>query len=325
MNPSQFPKSTTGEKSRASFARTLAEIMSPTHDLLRIDLEELSNLSRDQLAQVQAAWEEIPVERRQDLVQAMLELSEDRFDVTYNDIFRWLLQDADARVRSMAIEGLWEDANVRQITPLISLLRADPAAEVRAAAALSLGRFVLLGELEEIDQQAAGRVEDALRRAYNVDELDPAVRRRLLEALAYSSQDDLEELILEAYQSGDHDRRVSAVFAMGRNADKRWRQIVLTELSNPDIAIRFEAVRAAGELELKGAVPDLIALIGENDVELRDSAVWALGQIGGQQARRALRACAKSDDEGLREVALESLGELELFSDLDDLGTLYTL
>lgn len=324
MNPSQFPKSTTSEKRQASFTRALEEILSPDHDLVRIDLAALSNLSPAQLAQFQAVWQEISHERRQDLAAALLELSEDRFDITFNDIFRWMLEDHDARVRSLAIEGLWEDTNVRQITPLISLLRTDPAASVRAAAALSLGRFVLLGELEEIDVQAATRVEDALRRAYDTDEFDPTVRRRLLESLAYSGEDDIEEIILEAYQSDDPTLQVSAVFAMGRNASKRWRPFVMAELSSDDDAIRFEAVRASGELNLKSAVPDLIDLLGESDVELRDSAIWALGQIGGQQARRALRACAKSDDEDMREAALESLAELELFADLDDLGTLHT-
>lgn len=324
MNPSQFPKSATSEKRQASFTRVLEEILSPDHDLLRIDLAALSNLSQAQLAQFQAAWQEIPQQRRQDLAAALLELSEDRFDITFNDIFRWMLQDDDARVRSLAIEGLWEDNNVRQITPLISLLRTDPAAAVRAAAALSLGRFVLLGELEEIDVQAATRVEDALRRAYHDDEFDPTVRRRLLESLAYSGQDDVEEMILAAYRSDDPVMQVSAVFAMGRNANKRWHPLVLAELASADDAIRFEAVRAAGELGLKSAVPDLIDILGESDIELRDSALWALGQIGGQQARQALRACTKSDDEELREAALESLAELELFADLEDLGTLYS-
>ena len=323
MNPSQFPKSTTSEKRQASFTRVLEEIGAPTHDLLRIDLAALSDLSPAQLATFQAVWQEIPHERRQDLAAALLELSEDRFDITFNDIFRWMLHDEDARVRSLAIEGLWEDTNSRQITPLISLLRNDPVAEVRAAAALSLGRFVLLGELEEIDVQAAARVEAALRHAYRDDEYDPTVRRRLLESLAYSGEDDIEEYILEAYNGDNPDMQISAVFAMGRSANKRWRPIVLAELSSANDAIRFEAVRAAGELGLKGAVPDLIDLLGESDVELRDSAIWALGQIGGQQARRALRVCAKSEDEDLREAALESLAELDLFADLEDLETPY--
>ena len=145
-----------------------------------------------------------------------------------------------------------------------------------------------------------------------------------LKSLAYSGQDDVEEMILEAYKGDDPTMQVSAVFAMGRNANKRWHPFVLAELSSAEDTIRFEAVRASGELGIKSAVPDLIDLLGESDVELRDSAIWALGQIGGQQAQRALRACSKSDDEELREAALESLAELELFADLDDLGTLYS-
>ncbi len=324
MNSNQFPKVATSEKRAAGFTRALEQVLSPDYEVDRIDLAALSNLSQTQLAQLQAVWQDISLERQHDLVAALLEKSEDRFDLTFNDIFSWLLQDEDARLRSLAIEGLWEDDNVRQITPLIGLLRTDPAPAVRAAAALSLGRFVLLGELEEIASQAAARVENALRQAYTVDEYEVTVRRRALESLAYSGQDDIEAYIQEAYESDDHDMQVSAVFAMGRNANRRWRPLVLADLASSDDAIRFEAVRAAGELRLKSAVSELIAIAGENDVELRDSAIWSLGQIGGQQAQRALRAFTKSDDEDLREAAQEGLAELELFADLDDLGTLYS-
>ncbi|MEZ4771151.1 MAG: HEAT repeat domain-containing protein [Caldilineales bacterium] len=323
MPTSQFPKSTSSQKRQASFNRVLEAILSPDQDLARIDLGAMSNLSPAQLEQYQAVWQNLSLQRRQDLAAALVELSEDRFDIIFNDIFQWLLLDEDARVRSLAIEGLWEDEDVRQITPLLRLMQADPAPAVRAAAALSLGRFMLLGELEEIDPQAAKRVEDALRQAYVADEYDVAVRRRVLESLAYSGQEDVEEFILEAYESDDHDMQVSAVFAMGRNASRRWRKIVLAELSSADDAIRFEAVRAAGELAMKSAVPDLVAMVSDKDVELRDSAIWALGRIGGQQARRTLRALTKSEDEDVREAAQESLAELELFADLDDLGTLY--
>ena len=96
MNPSQFPKSTTSEKRQASFTRVLEEIHSPDHALVRIDLAALSNPSQAQLAQFQAAWQDISQQRRQDLAAALLELSEDRFDITFNDIFRWMLQDNDA-------------------------------------------------------------------------------------------------------------------------------------------------------------------------------------------------------------------------------------
>lgn len=324
MNTSQFPKVAFSEKRAAGFNRTLEQILSPDYEIDRIDLTALSNLSQAQLAQLQTVWQDIPLERQRDLGAALLERTEDRFDLAFNDIFNWLLQDEDARLRSLAIEGLWEDDNVRQITPLIGLLKTDPAPAVRAAAALSLGRFMLLGELEEIDSRAAARVESALRQAYTVDEDEVTVRRRVLESLAYSDQDDVETFIQEAYASDDHELQVSAVFAMGRNANRRWHPIVLANLANNDDAIRFEAVRAAGELRLKRALPDLIAIAGENDVELRDSAIWSLGQIGGQQAQRALRAFTKSDDEDLRETARESLAELELFADLDDLGTLYS-
>lgn len=323
MTISQLPRSRVAPNKQASFAAALEAIASPAVDIDRIDLTALSNLGRAEQDRFHEAWRGISPQRRRELVAALLELSEAHFDLAFNDLFRWLLEDDDPLVRARAIDGLWEDANIRQITPLLGLLHGDPAPEARAAAAISLGRFVLLGELGEIDEQAAWRVEEALRKAYDGREREPAVRRRILESLAYSGRDDVGTYILEAYQQDDRDMQISAVCAMGRNADTRWRPYVLAELSSADNALRFEAVRASGELGLDDAVTDLIDLLGEKDIELRDSAIWSLGQIGGQQALRALRACARSEDEDLREAAQEALAELDLFSDLDSLGTRY--
>lgn len=324
MSTNQFPKSRLSQKQESRLPQTLEALASPANDIARIDLEALSNLDTAGQERFRAVWQGLALERRQELATALLEVGEDRFDLTFADLFRLMLGDEDAQVRAKAVEGLWEDDNVRQIVPLLNMLQSDPSVDVRVAVAISLGRFVLLGELEEIDPRAAQRVENALRKAYTKDEHSLAVRRRILESLSYSGQDDVEGLILEAYRHGDRDLKISAVFAMGRNASQRWNKTVLAELSNPDAAIRYEAVRASGELALEKAVPALIGMLGESDVDLRDSAVWSLGQIGGQQAQRALKACARSEDEGLREAAQEALAELDLFADLEGFGSAFT-
>jgi HEAT repeat protein len=64
-------------------------------------------------------------------------------------------------------------------------------------------------------------------------------------------------------------------------------------------------------LELRRAVPALIALAKGSDREVQEMALWALGQIGGEKARRALLAFCQSEDEVLAEGAEEALSELE--------------
>jgi HEAT repeat protein len=194
---------------------------------------------------------------------------------------------------------------------------------VRAAAATSLGRFVLLAELEELDERHGRLIRGALLEAINSMEEELEVRRRAVESIAYLGEDCVRDIIAAAYEDRDPLMRVSAVFSMGRSADRHWAAAAQTELASPDPAMRYEAARACGELELKEAVPALIGLLLDPDREVQSSAVAALGQIGGRRARQALERCCRSGDEVLRLVAEDALAELELgehILDLMDLG-----
>ena len=150
------------------------------------------------------------------------------------------------RCGSWPIEGLWEDERVSLVRPLIALLVDDAAADVRAAAATSLGRFVLLGVLGEIAEEPARAAEEALRVAWYRAGEPVDVRRRVLESLAYTSMPGLHDLIGSAYYHENELMRQSAVFAMGRSADSRWSQAVLAELGSPEppCALRRLLLRA---------------------------------------------------------------------------------
>lgn len=308
------PRPASLSRREASLQQTLLVLQATDHPLAGVELDALSDLRRDQQEQFRLAWAGLSAERRRELVAALLEFAEDHVDASFGVIYRWLLDDSDPRIRTQAIEGLWEDEDVRLISPLIRRLERDADPDVRAAAALSLGRFLLLGEFDQIDAGAAQRVETALLTAYHAEDQDVWVQRRVLEALANSSHGELPDMILDAYEEHDDILRIGAVFAMGRSADPRWNRYVLQELGSSDSAILYEAARASGELEIEEAVPDLVRLLGDEDVEIRDAAVWALGRIGGPEARRALQACCASADEDLVEAAEEALSELEFMA-----------
>lgn len=290
----------------------LADESRPVHS---IDLTQLSDLGRNQVQAARTVWQGLNPARRCELMAAMVEQAETNIQVNFHAFLRACLTDPDARVRKLAIEGLWEDEKINLIQPLIALLAADEVADVRAAAAISLGRFVLLGVLGEIDDEPAQAAEDALWAAwYRAGELNE-VRRRALEGLAYTNAARLRELISSAYYDEDALMRQSALFSMGRSADPRWAKIVLAELSSPEPAMRFEAAIAAGEMELASATQPLIRRFDDPDSSVREAAVLALGKIGGTTARRALQALLSSQDERLAEAAEEALGELSFNSD----------
>ena len=270
-------------------------------------LYALSDLPRQHLPDLQEVWDVLSSERKQDVVRTMVELSESMIDVDFSLLHRSWLQDEDADVRRLAVEGLWETEDLWLVGSLMRLVGTDPAPAVRAAAATSLGRFVLRGEIGLLDAAVAGRVEQALLAAYFAPEEPLGVRRRALEALAYSGEAGIGDLIETAYYEGEEDLRLSALFAMGRSADRRWRSIVIDELDSVSPAMRYEAAVACGELELRDAVMPLARLVEDTDREVCTVAIEALGKIGGAEALEVLEACSLIEDEALLVAAKEAL------------------
>lgn len=283
-------------------------------------LYHFSNLTKSNLAALEAAWPEAPVERRRGVMHDLNELGEANPEVVFEDAFRLGLEDEDAEVRATAVNSLWESEDEHLIAPFIEFLQHDPDPAVRAAAASALGRFVYLGEIEELPAPQFHRIAEVLLAVVQGnDELD--VRRRALEAVAYSGRAEIAPLISTAYASPETKWRVSAIFAMGRTADDQWDAQVQSELHNTLPEIRFEAARAAGELELPDAVPELALLVDDVDTQVREAAIWSLSQIGGPDAQKVLTRLLKKADADERDFIQDALDNLVFTDDLQAFST----
>ncbi|HQK12992.1 MAG TPA: HEAT repeat domain-containing protein [Anaerolineae bacterium] len=285
------------------------------------DLKQFSGLLEKDMQRFAAAWPDLPVAVRRELVQTWSTLAEADFELDFSAIFRLAMHDQDAEVRTAAILGLFEDEDVRLVPQLIEILEHDAVVTVRAAAAQTLAHFVLLGELNKIRPRPFDTACAALTAAYNNPNEDLDVRRRAIEALGYTGIAGVPEMIADAYAHPEARMRVSAVLAMGRSADKRWAKIAYQELFNPLPEMRYEATRACGELSLSEAVPALIELVEDVNPNIQQMALWALGQIGGKQAQRTLEQHIHSENPALRQAAQDALEELDFFH--GDLSTFF--
>jgi HEAT repeat protein len=301
-----------------SLEQVLDNISDEDAPLLPSVFHMLSALTREQMELFADRWPLIGVRRRRQLIHALAEAAEADFTVDFNSIFRLGLQDEDEEVRAHAIDGLWEDESPTLVDSLLKMLSSDPSIMVRAGAATGLGRFVLLAELEEVEEEIGRRIVKALREVIEDPHEALETRRRAVEAISFSSEEGIEKIVEEAYRHPAEKMRISAIFSMGRSANLDWGPIIISELDSPSPEMRFEAARACGELELREAVPGLISLIADLDREVQQVAIYTLGQIGGQEARRALQMCCESDDEVIAAAADEALDELEFSSGIFD-------
>lgn len=303
------------------FAKVLTELVDGEKPFPPSHLFQLSGIDEDDARALSKVWEDVPVDRRRNLLRDMAEFAEDDALLFFDRVAIIALHDSDPQVRTFAVRLMGMEEEPHYTDLLLRTLESDPHYDVRAAAATALGQFVYLGEIEEIPAALHRRIEEALLHAYRQDS-QVIVRRRALEAVSFSSREEINDLIEDAAHDPDEDWQASALFAMGASADQRWEQDVLANLDADLSDLRYEAVRAAGRLGLTTAKPVLFALAEEDDDEnVRAAAVWALSDIGGSDVVEFignLIAETESDSEvEYLEEALENLMEAEMLGDLE--------
>jgi len=278
---------------------------------LRPTLQVFSDLDPASLQTVAQAWPGIPSKQKYLLLDALHELSDESTLVSFDDLARHLLTDPDGQVRLRAVRLLNESDDPKLTALFIKMLASDDDAETRREVASALGRYVELGELEEIPAAVFHDVEDALLAKVNGDD-QVVIRRSALESLGYSSRPEVATLIQSSFSRENPDWQASALVAMGASSDERWEDQVLAALLHENIAVRLAAVEAAGELRLASARTLLLQVLEEEDAdEISSAAIWSLSQLGGEDARlyiqNLLDLVEDEEDAQFLEDALENL------------------
>jgi len=282
-------------------------------------LFRLSDLEGENAENLKTVWPDIPVWRKRALLEDIEELAESNLLLSFESVCRIAIDDDDSQVRFLAIRPLFTYEPEDLLSKLIYMLETDDDENVRAGCASALGKFVFLGEIEELPANSTHELVECLLRVTKGED-STEVRRRALEALGFASSKEVPKLIEAAFKREDTDWLVSALFAMGRTYDKRWNPKVISMLDHQLPRVRFEAVRAAGELEIHDATEHIIDLLNDIDDDVRLAAAWSLSQIGGEGVKEALEKLlktARNDEEAnLIQDALDNLmfnEDMELF------------
>jgi hypothetical protein len=244
------------------------------------------------------------------------------------DIFRKTLLDRKAeladRVIAANLAGNPVVVSDELTAALLTVLKSnDEPEELRGAAAISFGPALETADIDEFTEPEAvpiseacfDEVQDTLHKLYLDESLPKYVRRRILEASVRATADWHVPAIQAAYTSGDRDWMLTAVFAM--NYIRGFNKEILESLESGDDDIHLEAVRAAGNWELKEAWAHVVHLI-ENpttDKNLLLAAIDAAVTIDPNQAGPVLVHLSDSEDEELAEAAMDAMQMAEVMSD----------
>jgi HEAT repeat protein len=282
-------------------------------------LNRLSDLEPTNKTLLADIWPKVSLRRREALLEDLDEIHNSDDLLRFEAVGRVALKDSNPGVRMRAIQILREYELVDLLPTFVYMAEHDPDADVRAASVTALATFIYMGEVEDISSKKLKQVEECLLKLI-LGKDTTLVRRRALEALGFSSRKEVDGLIETAYASPDLDWLVTALFAMGRSANSRWKQYVVKMLTHEDSLVRAEAASAAGELEIKTVHSQLLKLLKDSDIDVRMASIWALSQIGGAGVRSALEALLEKteDDEEANQIenALENLDFTEEMNDL---------
>jgi HEAT repeat protein len=275
-------------------------------------LHFFSDISTDNLELIKAIWADIDPTRKYNLLKDLETLMEVDTLVSCDDFGYFALDDEDPLVKSQAIHLFWETSDIKLISTFVDFLKNNPNNDVKQAAASVLGRFVLLGELDEIPEESANQVQDFLISEY-LSTPNTITKQRILESLGYSSREKVNQFIKLALKKNDKDWQLAALLAISRSVDPKWGKVVMEKLNDIDPEIQIEAIKAAGELEIASAKDFLIKLLSntESYEEAHLQAVWALAKIGGSDVLEVLEEMIESseDEEEIEilELAIDSL------------------
>ena len=292
-----------------------SELTDPEIVIKHAGLLQLSGLAGPEIIELSGLWSTIPTERRREIVDRMTELVEDNLDLDFASVFRACLRDKDDQVRAKAARGLEDSDDRTIIRPLIDLLLKDDSLEVRASAAVSLGKFAAMAQDGKVLKRDGERIRVALMEVIDRDDESLETRRRAIESVASFNSPQVEQIIKEAYDDGNPELKQSAIYAMGQSSDSAWMPIVIQETQSSDPAIRYEAATACGNLGEEDTVPHVIALLNDDDSLVQLASVRSLGAIGGSLSKRALQQCLLMGDDAIEEAAKNALEEIEFDDD----------
>ncbi len=302
-----------------NFQSVLDHLLDSKKDIPQGHLQYYSDLDPKSLRLFLDVWKNVPAKRKLLLLDALTAHLDDDTIVSYEDIGKSLLDDPSADVRARALGLLAESDDPRLVDVALKIFQTDTDLAPRLQAARLLGEFVLMGELEELDEARLHKIEEALIAVIRSDE-NPALRRAALEAFGYSGREEAVAILESGYEREDPLWVASALRAMGRSHDNRWNSSVTAKLMDVDPRVRYAAAEAAGELSIAEAGPVLLQMLEdeEEDDEVTMAAIWALSQIGGEDARAyILNLLETTEDEEIVDFLEGALENLDFNEELD--------
>jgi hypothetical protein len=252
------------------------------------------------------------------------------------ETFQAVLTDRSApeaeRLMAAEMAGDYVAINNELAETLMGVLgSASESAKLRSKAAIALGPGLESADTGDFDdpvdpppigEEVFHKIQRFLRVLYQEESVPKDVRRSILEAAVRAPEPWQEEAVREAYDSGDRDWMLTAVFAMKYVGG--FEKEILQSLKSRDADIHVQAVKAAGDQEVDAAWQHVFDLVANADITPKPLLLAAIGAVASirqdTDSLEILNHLVDSEDEEVAEAADEalSLAGAYTYSDEDD-------
>ena len=286
---------------RTSFDNVLMMVRDDPEKVFAKYARMLSDLSPERLDMLRKTLAEFTPERRAAFYRCMEDAAMESYEYNFAPIAEIGLEDPDGDIRAAAIHVLgFEDS--REIGgKILNAAENDPDEKAQIAAIEILGQYMFESAIENRIPVNRRNLHETLKKL--IESERQAVRRSAVVSYAISEDKRVKEIISGFLAGNDREELVAALAAVRHAMGEEWADTVLELMRHDDDDVSLEAIRTAGALQLREALPALYEIISRFDrvtPDLLMAAVNAVAEIG---------------DEGSLDV-LETLGEAAV--DMDE-------
>ena len=297
------------KKGRTKMENVLRMVREEPENVFSRHARMLSDLSPERTAELRSVLSALETGKRLLFFRGMVQAGEEYFEYNFAPIAEIGLDDESGEIRTASIRLLGFEDSRKIGERLLRAAANDPDENARIAAIDILGQYMMEAEFGEKIPVSRKALNDTLTGL--LDDENPAIQRAALISLSVSESRQVKDMISGFFEGNDRDELIAALNAVRISLMGDWNREVLKLIHHSDEDVSFAAIRAAGALQLKEALPASYEIISRFDSispELLLTVVGAVAEIG---------------DEGSLDV-LEILGEAavdmdeEITDEIDD-------
>lgn len=286
-----------------------------------------SDLSRERLAKLRTVLDDLKAEQRADFYRAMEITNLNNFDYNYAPIAEIGMDDPDGEIRTAAIHVLGMEDSREIGARMLKAAGSDSYEKAQIAAIEILEQYMFEYTVDDRIPVDIDALHETLEQL--IESENPAVRRAAVVAYAPSESDRVKEIISGYLAGNDPDELIAGLAAVRNALGEEWSQSVLELIRHEDEDVCIAAIRAAGALQLREALPALYEILSRFDritPDMLTRTAEAVADIGDDSSVNILETLGEAVidmDPGITDAIDESIDTLNLciqmgFSDDDE-------